>query len=533
MPKWTRFETSFTSSREYEYPLETELRVSFRAPSGAVRVVRGFWDGGRTWRVRFAPNETGRWTFATECSDRGNSGLHGMRGALTATAPAGRTIFEKHGPIKVDAGGRHLVHEDGTRFFWLGDTAWNGPLFSTPKEWDFYVRTRGKQGFNVIQWVATQWRGAPEGDSSKRPAYTGLDRIQVNPAFFQRLDEKSAVLTRAGMLSVPVMLWAISTPPGSEVNPGVSLPESQAILLARYMLARWGADPVVWFLNGDGEYRGPRAERWKTIGRGVFDGVWHAPVSLHPGGGKWTTDDFRDEPWLDLSGYQSLHADSANNSKWITSGPPAQEWMKAPARPVMSIEGPYERATPRNDFFVRRNHYWSLLNAPVAGITYGVFGIWDWSDGVHPAPGHGKAVSPRWDTLLELPGAGQVGSIREFFESFEYWRLKPAPAILAAQPGKEAPSRFISAAQTDKRDITVVYVPEDRSVTLAEGALPARYEAVWVKPDTRARSAARGEGLVFETPGAGDWLLLARGAKQHFQPQRAQILHQHVRVAGG
>jgi hypothetical protein len=176
----------------------------------------------------------------------------------------------------------------------------------------------------------------------------------------------------------------------------------------------------------------------------------------------------------------------------------------------MSLEGPYERAEG-NDFLVRRNHWWSLLNAQVAGITYGVHGVWGWSDGVNPAPGHGKAVSPRWDKLLELPGASHAGAMRAFFESFEYWRLKPAPQILASQPGKEAARRFISAAQTDTRDITVLYVPEDRGVTLAEGALPARYEAVWVKPDTRARAAARGQGPAFETPGPGDWLLLAFG----------------------
>lgn len=506
VPKWTRFEATFTSSRDYEYPLETDLRVSFRAPSGAVRVVPGFWDGGRTWRVRFSPNETGRWIFATECSDAGNGGLHGRRGALVAEAPRAGTIFERHGPIQVAAGGRHLAHEDGTPFFWLGDTAWNGPMFATPEEWDHYVRTRGRQRFNVIQWVGTQWRGAPEGDSSKRLAYTGLERIQVNPEFFQRLDAKHDVLVRAGMLSVPVMLWAIATPPGSEVNPGVSLPEEQAIRLARYMLARWGADPVAWFLAGDGEYRGRYAAKWKAIGRGVFEGVWHAPATLHPGGRKWVMDDFRDEPWMDICGYQSAHGDSDGNSQWITMGPPAEEWKRTPPRPVMSIEAPYERADPPNGFLVRRNHWWSLLNAHVAGITYGVHGVWGWSDGVNPAAGHGKEVAPRWDKLLDLPGARYAAIMRDFFESIEYWRLKPAPDILAEQPGKQEPRRFISVAQTDKRDITVVYVPEDRRVPLKEGALPARHDAVWIKPETGERSPARG----FETPGPGDWVLLVR-----------------------
>jgi hypothetical protein len=519
VPKWTRFEASFTSSRDYENPLETELRAVFRSPSGAERTVYGFWDGGRTWRVRFTPDETGQWRYSTLCSDARNRGLHARRGAFTAAEPRNATIFERHGPVQVAEGRRHFVHQDGTPFFWLGDTAWNGPLWSSDGDWEHYLRTRVRQRFNAVAWVATQWRGSPRGDVDGRLPYTGLERIRLNPEFFQRLDRKHDAILRAGLLSVPVMLWAISSPPGSEVNPGVSLPEDQAILLARHMLARWGSDPVVWFINGDGNYGGDRAEKWKRIGRGVFGGVRHAPVSLHPGGLMWPMEEFRGEAWLDICGYQSAHADSDRNSRWITTGPPAEEWGKTPVRPVVSVEGPYERDPPQGDwppgFIVRRNHFWSLLNAHVAGIVYGAHGIWGWSDGVHPAPGHAATVWPHWKKLLELPAAAQVGGIREFFESMEYWRLRPEPALLAAQPGDEAPRRFVSAAQTESRDVTVVYIPEDRDVVLRPERLPAPYRAAWRKPDDGRRAEAAGEisaaGLLFRTPGPGDWLLVVEG----------------------
>jgi hypothetical protein len=54
------------------------------------------------------------------------------------------------------------------------------------------------------------------------------------------------------------------------VNPGFALPEDQAILIARYMVARWQAHDVVWILPGDGDFRGEKAEKWKRIGRAVF-----------------------------------------------------------------------------------------------------------------------------------------------------------------------------------------------------------------------------------------------------------------------
>ena len=104
-------------------------------------------------------------------------------------------------------------------------------------------------------------------------------------------------LDHAGLLSVPVMLWAINGGASPQVNPGVSLPDDQAILLARYMLARWGANNVFWILAGDGDYRGPSAQKWRKIGRAVFGDVPHAPVTMHPGGMQWVWEEFKDEPW--------------------------------------------------------------------------------------------------------------------------------------------------------------------------------------------------------------------------------------------
>ena len=139
------------------------------------------------------------------------------------------------------------MHEDQTPFFWLGDTAWNGALLSTPEEWNLYIRERTRQKFTAAQFVATQFRAAPEGDLNHQLAYTGdTNRIVINPAFFQRLDEKVLALNKAGLLGVPVMLWAIGGGSNPSVNPGFALPEGQAILLARYMVARWGAYDVAW-----------------------------------------------------------------------------------------------------------------------------------------------------------------------------------------------------------------------------------------------------------------------------------------------
>src|SRR5262245_50953980 len=109
VPLWDRFEQTFISARPYTSPLQDAvLGVTFTAPSGRTRTVDGFWDGGTTWHVRFAPDEPGEWAYITSCSDSANAGLHNQAGGFTCAASGGATRFDRHGPIRVADGRRYL-----------------------------------------------------------------------------------------------------------------------------------------------------------------------------------------------------------------------------------------------------------------------------------------------------------------------------------------------------------------------------------------------------------------------------------------
>ena len=87
VPRWGLFETSFTSERPAENPLQdVELRVTFEAPSKRSQTVRGFWDGETRWRVRFSPDEPGDWRFTTSATPAGDRGLHGQTGRFRVTS---------------------------------------------------------------------------------------------------------------------------------------------------------------------------------------------------------------------------------------------------------------------------------------------------------------------------------------------------------------------------------------------------------------------------------------------------------------
>ena len=57
------------------------------------------------------------------------------------------------GRVKVSADGHSLQYEDGTGFFWLGDTAWELFHRLTKEEIEKYLENRRQKGFNVIQAV--------------------------------------------------------------------------------------------------------------------------------------------------------------------------------------------------------------------------------------------------------------------------------------------------------------------------------------------------------------------------------------------
>ena len=60
----------------------------------------------------------------------------------------------RNGPLKVADNHRYLVHQNGTPFFWLGDTAWELFHRLNREEADQYLKRRAEQGFTVVQAVA-------------------------------------------------------------------------------------------------------------------------------------------------------------------------------------------------------------------------------------------------------------------------------------------------------------------------------------------------------------------------------------------
>jgi len=509
--RYGRFEQALTAAQDYADPLQdVRVEVEFSGPKKARVRTPAFWDGGRTWRVRFSPEREGAWRFRVL-----TPGFSPSEGSFRVRAYRGPNELMRRGAPRVSANRRHFVYADGTPWFWLADTAWNGALLSTDVEWQEYLANRAAKKFTAIQFVTTQWRAGRQDERGQKAFSVESGKLTVNPAFFQRMDKKFEAVAERGLVSAPVMLWALTSK--EKESPGAVLPEEQAAALASYIAARYDAFPVMWLLGGDGDYRGEKAERWKKIGRAVFPpGRPHRPVTLHPGGMQDPWPLLKDEPWLDFLMFQTGHGSNERKWRWHATEGLAKAWTMTPTRPVLDGEPNYEghisySKEPIGDYAVRRAAYYSLFVAPTAGVTYGAHGIWYWARKPEVPLDHPRSgVALPWRECLAYPGGNQMRVMRDIFDSIPWWQLRPDRSLLGDNPVDEGFTNYIVAASSEKKDFALVYLPKNEAVRLNLAGRKKPAQATWIDPRTGRRKPSGGvTGAVeLRAPDTQDWLLL-------------------------
>jgi hypothetical protein len=98
-------------------PDQIDIRAVFTSPSGKKWNIFGFYDNylnANQWKIRFAPNETGSWSYYLTVTDAGGSGQ-------SETYQFNAIASTHHGWLHVsDDNPRYLEHDDGTSFYGVG-----------------------------------------------------------------------------------------------------------------------------------------------------------------------------------------------------------------------------------------------------------------------------------------------------------------------------------------------------------------------------------------------------------------------------
>ena len=430
-------------------------------------------------------------------------------------------------PLQISPNRRFLVHNEGTPFFYLGDTAWELFHRLTAEEADFYLQARAAQGFTVIQAALLAEHGYEQPGPSGLLPLLGNDPAKPNEPYFAHVDE---IVRRAGELMLWVGLlptWGDKWNQGSGEGPEIFTPDN-AHAYGAFLGRRYRDAGVLWILGGD---RPVETERHREIIRAMAAGLSEGDGGVHlrtfhPPGGRSASEYFPNDAWLDFDMRQTGHVGLVPNYEAIE-----RDYRAEPIRPALDGEPCYEdhpvmtpQWTPTNAWFddhaVRRAAYWAVF-AGAHGHTYGCHDIWQFLDTAR-FPAVNAARTP-WREALQLPGANQVRHLRALIESRPFLSRIPDQTLLVSDSG--AGADHVQATRDAEGRYAFVYAPSRVPFTVDTGALSGATLAAWWYDPRTGQAAAGGRftrvrTLRFTPPsGEGvDWVLVLDDAARNFPP---------------
>jgi len=435
--------------------------------------------------------------------------------------------------LKVSANHRFLVKEDGSPFFWLGDTAWELFHRLNREDAERYLKHRAALRFTVVQAVAiAEFDGLGAANAYGALPLTDNDPAKPNEAYFAHVDW---IVARANALGLYVGLlptWGDKWNKKWGLGPEIFTPENAAIY-GEWLGRRYKDAGIVWILGGDRpvETDGHRAII-RAMARGLRrgDGGAHL-ITFHPTGGQGSAQSFHDEDWLDFNMRQNGHMAEYTGRYDQTR----VDYDRTPPKPVVDGEPLYEDHPVAFDqkkqghsvsADVRRPLYWDLFSGAF-GHTYGHHAVWQmWTPDREPV----NDPLMVWTEAIDQPGARQMQHARALIESRPFLTRVPDATIVVtgrvatSQPG--AGRYFVAGTRDESGTYAFVYVPAGRRFAVRMNVITGPVvKAWWFNPRTGAATAIgtfdhTGE-REFTPPDPGemvDWVLVLDDAAKNYPP---------------
>jgi hypothetical protein len=522
VPMRTVGEWAFNAQNVYYAPYaDVALDAVFTSPSGRVLVMPAFFDGDNTWRVRFSPDEPGKWRYETRVR-LPDAGLE-HRGEFTVSPNESRGFVRATPDV-----GWGFSFDNGEPILIFGDTTYH--LFAMAYcglDVASFLKRRVDQGFNLLRIRVpvspfhrpegySHWetrRTWPWGGSEQAPRFD-----QINLDYFRTVDE---VVRQASELGIGIEMimegWGFEFPFNSRQ---IFLPEWEELWL-RYLIARYDAFPSTWFWtplneyeyypNGDWNYKSDgSSDRWQMrIARWIKAHAPHGhPVAAHNGP--------RLPPFAERFAIDPGAVDLIMYQEWGSRGQD-DGWLAAGIEELIdeSFEG-WKGSKVFAEWGYERNPEFDL-NVPhheFCDAEHTRRGAWR---GAFRAMGIIHGFENSWGPWAKLdtdqPGVEYLLHWRRFFlEVLPFVNLRPAPELLSG--GKETIGERPQALATADRSAIAVYFPVGGDVTVQSNG---SYLARWFNPRTgelgEARVEAANGGMRFVTPDLeadprADWVLV-------------------------
>jgi hypothetical protein len=471
--QWQEVELIFSATKPTDNPYTNVVAwVEFIHEDGTKLGRPMFWDGGQTFKVRFASSKSGGvWNWTSGCDT--DKGLDGKTGQLVCQPNANpETIFDKHGFWSIPSGGRNLVHADGTARLLCADTPWALPWRATPEQATIYASDRQAKGYNAALLMTIQpdrkvtgprSRIEPEGFDVGFEDLPEGTLTKLNVEYFRSFDKLVDILVDHGIAPVYQPVFHGYGWKGGDTAGNVVSPDDLA-RYCRYLVARYGARPAIWLVGGDGAYAGPNVvESLDAAGKEIqiWDG-YRQPTGIHyaPHAENRT---HQDKEWLDFQWCQTGH-----NGEHVAERV-ADMWRNEPVKAVANGEPTYEnigRTGNATGWWQGHEAWCNLTAGGTMGFVYGAASLWNWKLGPDE-PGHAAwciAPGAGWREALDFDGSRYPGIAAKILDGLPIENMKPNWTCTYGRRGLLVPGKLF-----------ILYFPEGGSTAILSKDVPRNY----------------------------------------------------------
>jgi hypothetical protein len=426
----------------------------------------------------------------------------------------------KLGKLRVAVNHRYLEYEDGTPFFYLGDTAWL--LFHRLKleEAQYYLSNRAAKGFTVIQAVAL----AELIDTDTPNAYGELplidrDPTRPNEAYFRHIDKIVQYAEELGLFMGMLPTWGKSWKlVGGNENAIITV--ENARVYGRFIGERYRDNAIIWIMGGDQDIESEEEYAIiESMALGVKEGDGGAHlITFHPRGPGRSAEMLHQAEWLDFNMCQTSHGAHDHDTGLFIE----HDYALEPPKPTLDGEPRYEtmpvgfyyqevsRYDRFDDYDSRQAAYWALM-AGACGHTYGHNCVFQyWTPELEPA----LWANISWYEALDHAGAFQMGHVRRLFEAYPFKDLIPAQDMILDGPVRGGAK--IRAARSRNGTFAFIYSPKGEPFAINKHVFNARrVKELWYDPRYGCtyyfHTATNAAFQTYTPPTSGrgnDWILI-------------------------
>lgn len=379
------------------------------------------------------------------------------------------------------AGNERCFEQNGKPFFYLADTIWSAFTNISFEEWEYYLRQRRFQGFNVLQInTLPQWDRS-EAEEKRLPYHLDNGDIIWHEDYFERAQKMCQMAVDKGFELALVLLWCNYVP-----DTWASRMQDKDILafelldpLVQKLYETFDAFQPIYIISGDTDFDTEQSIAYydKVLTR-IKELSPDTLKTLHI---KGRLDEIPQKlaDQIDFYMYQSGHNVQDPSMPYFLA---QQFYNKYPAKPILNSEPCYEQMGYSRRMYgrfsrrdVRRAAWMSVLSGACGGITYGAHGVWSWhktGKAFASLLGEGFDAPMPWEDAIKLPGAWDYGYLKYIFATYRLDHMIPVMDLC------ENNTDDIRVAGSEDQQNILIYVPSNTTIRLNKDL--SEYEIVMI-----------------------------------------------------